>query len=149
MYDKHCTISWTTAYSDLLRLKKEHLGSFALAEQKNDAESSEDKIHTATCMGGILLLQFVIGVQNTILLNCFTELLMILEKIRNKAMTGAVRIIVSDKVGQFVSHSWERNVWKSKMKIQPSLLKKNKNKEKKLKPIRDHVIVCGDVCRTF
>lgn len=72
-------------------------------------------------MGGIFVLQFLIGMHNTTVpLNCFTELQMALEKIENKSMIGAVRIAVSDKVLQFVSHRWGRNVWICKIKIQLS-----------------------------
>ncbi len=44
-------------------------------------------------MGGIFLVQLLIVMhKHKIPLNCFTELLMVLEKIRNKSMIGVVRI---------------------------------------------------------
>lgn len=56
---------------------------------------------------------------------------MALEKIRNKSMIGVVRIPVSDKVLQFVSHRGDRNVDISEMKIQlsPSCSKKKEKKK--------------------
>lgn len=56
-------------------------------------------------MAFFFILQFLIDMyKHTIPLDCFTELLMALDKIRNKSMKGVVRIPVSDKVLKLLSH---------------------------------------------